>query len=1363
MLRIILIWIGLILSGFNASGQIEEFLFRKISPPEGFTFGNIKTIAEDNNGFIWFGTEHGLYRFNSRKVDKYTYQSNEINTIPNDNIEKLLKDKKDRLWILTANGICIFNEQTQDFIQLKLKNIDEDAEITSFNDIIENSLGEFFVIRNNKLCSINLKDSTIQTVNFHPNDAATSVSFAVFDNSDNLWIGTFNGHVFKSPPPYHEFQLVCHHREDRIQSICQDNATFWIGYEFQGADHINEQGLIIDHYSESSASTFKLPSNRVRAIVKDESNRIWIGTYNGISLVTREHRAQIIKKDFYNNLPHNSIHSLFVDSKDGLWIGTWSGGLAYLNKYDNQFLHFNRNQDKNSLYNNIVSSICQDSNGNIWVATEDGGLNKFNRQQKEFKYFSVKDTENGPTNIKCIVSDNNNLLWIGTYGKGIWTFDIETETFYKPSFLNPEIKNIYTILIEKNGIWIGTFGDGLFFYDLDNKNLTKFTTDYTNPTSISSNSIRVLLTDSYGGLWVGTQNGLNYLPKGANSFTRYFSNNTRGLTISNNQIFSLFEDMHGQIWIGTGGGGVDCYNPGDGSIAVLTKENGLSGNNVFGILEDGKGNMWFSTENGITRYSPGEKSFKNFSTEDGLQGKQFIPGAAFATQTGEFMFGGPNGFNLFNPENLSENPLQPDVFITNLEINNEKVDPKNPKIPFLKAVNTTEILELRHEQNSLAFDFVSNNYIQSTKNQFRYRMLNYQDDWINAGSESRAIFTKIPPGNYTFEVIGSNNDGIWNTKPARLEIEILAPFWKSNVAYFIYFFVFLISVWFLRKEIILRNNLKRQILIEKVKRENEEELHQMKLQFFTNISHEFRTPLTLILSPLEVIMNKKYHDNDTREHLTMIQRNAQRLRMLINQIIDFRRFELNKMVYSPAKTDIISMCMGICDHFEVHARDKSISFYMASSFKKLEMKVDKDKLDKILFNLLSNAFKFTPEGGNICLNVEENEADALIEKSDFSTNPELTGKVLAIHVSDSGPGITTDEIAAIFERFNKNVVNNQFQGTGIGLHLSREYTHLHNGAITIKRLPEKGVIFSVLLPIQNEIKIGETKSEILKSWIDTERNPVPEDESSFLPAGSKNEPSTSVLIVEDNYDMLKQIKHLLKNDFKVITASNGLQGLELAREIFPDIIISDIVMPGIDGIELCKNIKNDIQTSHIPVILLTAVSETEKHIKGLDTGADAYIIKPFDNNLLKAQIANLIKAKERLKKAFKESEEKWASDSNLNQRDKNLVEKSAQIVEKHLLDPNFSVEQLAEELGVSRSSLHRKMRVLINQSATEFIRYVRMKKALKFLKEGNLNIDEIGFAVGFNSHSYFSQCFKKLYGKTPTEYLAELKMNKELK
>lgn len=1335
----------------GTKAQDNELMFRRISPEEGFTYGAIKVIREDANGFIWFGTEHGLYRYNSREVAKYVRETGNIHSIPGNNIDDLFKDSQGRLWVAANKEFCYFDESMQHFVRIDLEGSECDEQSVAADRIIQNKKGEMYVLHCNHVFKMDFSDSLFRKVNIGLQDPADNITFIEFDNSDNLWAGTNHGYLYSSPEPYDRFELFYHRLTDRIQAICQDNNTFWIGYETDGADHVNSQGILIQHYSHYGTDTDGLTGNdRVRGIIKDSENRIWIGTNNGLLLVSRN-RTRLIRRDYYNNLPHNSIHSVFMDSRNGIWIGTWSGGLIHLGKNKTQFLHFNHNPGNKPLMSNVVSSFAEDKAGSVWISTEDGGLNHFNRATKEFNSFAGKIPGSSPGNIKKICFDGRNRLWLGTYATGLWSFDASATTYRRHPVGGKTNISIYDIMCDGNGIWLASFGDGLIYFNPEKDEIRKYVSGTNDPYSISSNLTRTLLLDSYGGLWIGTQNGLNYKPKGSEQFSRYFYNQYGLQSISNNQIFTLFEDSSGFIWIGTGGGGVNYFDPETSEFSVLNREDGLAGSSVYGILEDKNGNLWFSTENGLSCFSPRNRSFRNFTKEDGLQGNQFNPGAAYECSNGEFLFGGPNGFNLFNPDLITRNPVPPSVFIASLEINNQKVDPSSGHESVRAAVHTLEELVLKHHQNTLSFGFVSNNFIQPNKNQFRYRLVNYQNQWIDAGTTGKATFTMVPPGKYILEVIGSNNDGIWSEQPARLKISILNPFWKSLPAYLLYVMLLTAAALFLRREMILRQRLKNQLLIEKVQRENEENLHQMKLRIFTNISHEFRTPLTLILSPLEFIMAKKNHDKDTRDHLEMIRRNANRLRMLINQIIDFRRFELGKIEYNPVRTDLIRLCREICTHFESYAVDKSVSFRMESPFSALEINLDPEKLDKVIFNLISNAFKYTPDGGSIRLTVGERDLQAA-PAAGFSTNPELSGKVIAIRVADSGPGVPENDIPRLFDRFYRSE-NGMLQGTGIGLHLCSEYTRLHKGAITVENLPEKGLAVTVMLPVKPEEVQSGTLRKTSKRWEASHSDEKREDEIRV----NRKELNYSVLVIEDNLDMQRQIRILLENDYKVVVASNGKQGLQMTREIYPDLVLSDIIMPEMDGLELCSKLKEDLQTCHIPVILLTALSDTEKQIDGLEFGADAYITKPFDNKLLKAQISNLLNSRIRLQKSFKESEEKWAGDINLNQRDKNLIEKSVQIIEKHLLDSGFSVEQLSQKLGVSRSSLHRKMKALTNQSATEFIRYVRLRKAVKLMKEGLLNIDEICYAVGFNSHSYFSQCFKQQFGKTPTEYITDLK------
>jgi signal transduction histidine kinase/ligand-binding sensor domain-containing protein/DNA-binding response OmpR family regulator len=1339
-----------ILTSLFAEAQSYDLQFRNVSPQGGLTYSSVKAIAEDARGLMWFGTEHGLFRYNTTTIQKYIHQQEDPHSIPSNNVLHLFKDRSGRLWISTYGALCFFDESGQSFTTIRLKEDPQVRSNSTIRQVLQNQNGDLFTLHSDQFSRLNLSDSVYEALPLRLTDESDVLTHAFFDATDNLWIGTDNGYVYFSQPPYKDFSVFCRVQESSVRCLKKDNNTLWIGYEWGGVDHVNEQGLLIEHYDQRNTGATYLPHNRVRQIVKDQENRIWIATYSGLLIISKS-ETQLIRKNPYNKLTHNSIHSMFIDSRNSIWIGTWSGGVAYYSAYDHQFLHFNMSRGGNSLSmnSNVVSSFAEEPDGTVWIGTENGILNRFDRKDNTFKPFVIQRASTGTGNIKCIALDHHNRLWVGTLSNGLWYFDKQSQLFRHVDIFNVPIVNLYAILPDENGLWLGTYNIGLFYYDFSTQKVIAFRPNATDPNSVSSIQIRAIFKDSYGGLWVGTHSGLNYKPKGSSNFTRYYYNNTKGQRISNNEVFTVWEDHSGKIWIGTAGGGVDCYDPETRQFTNLTPKEGLAGYNVYGVLDDNRGNLWFSTDNGISCYHPDEKIFKNYSQEDGLQGNQFNPGAVFKCRDGSMLFGGPNGFNLCMPNAIKTNPFVPEVVLTNLFINNKKVTSTDPNGPLKRSLSSLEKLELKYFQNSLIFEFVSTNYIQPQKNQFRYRLINYEDNWQEAQNEDRAIFTKIPPGTYTLEVVSANNDGVWSTTPTQLAVTIFPPLWLTGYAYAFYFLLIATILWFIRKEMTIRKELKEQLLLERVTRENEEKLHQMKLQFFTNISHDFRTPLSLILSPLEDILSDPGLSPKATGDLTMIQRNAKRLRRLIDQLLDFRKLEFNKAVYTPAYADINGLCRDICHDFEMYACDKSISFRFESSLPKAKIVFDPDKMDKVIFNLLSNAFKYTPEHGEISLSAEVTGMEKEMSHFDYATDPLPTGTVLLIRVKDNGSGIGKDELANIFERFYQTQ-GSYGQGAGIGLHLCREYVRMHQGTILVQSSPGNGAVFTLLIPLITGGSVITESATNKESW--AVEQPEPDDD-----VFSDEKQTHSILLVEDNPEMQKYIRRLLKDEYRVLIAGNGIQGFEMANELYPDLIISDIMMPGIDGFELCRRLKEDIRTSHIPVILLTALSETDKKVSGLKTGADAYLTKPFDNKLLKAQIANLLAARRRMQQAFTESQEKWAADANVMPPDRKLMDKAIAIVDKHILDANFTVEQLAAELNMSRSSLHRKMRALTSQSATEFIRYIRLKKAIKLMKEGNYNIDEVGYAVGFNSHSYFTQSFKKQFGKTPSAYLNDQK------
>ena len=1331
-----------LLYGLNGSSQDDPILFRRVSPQGGFTYGAVRTITQDSLGSVWFGAEHGLYRYNSEEFQKYFSNPEDSTSLPGDNIRKILTTKKGKLWVVTSDGACYFNYQTNQFVPVQLAVHPKTTNLSTIQNIAENNRGQLVAVFYNHIGIFQSQTSNqvdILPFKFQNNESLSSVTF---DSSDQLWIGTNRGAVYRSTPPYQTMELFCKHRSETVLTLCSDNNTLWIGYDWGGADHVNENGTIIQHYDQKKRGDAYIPHERVRQILKDSQNRIWLATYSGILLVSKNGN-QIIKSNRYNNLPANSIYSLYSDSQNGIWIGTWSGGLTYYNPNENRFLHIQQLATDNISEGDVVSSFAEDQNGIIWIGSENDGLGSYNPKTKEFKHYQIPKKIAASPNIKSLAIDHQNRLWLGIFSKGLWLFDQQTKHFKEVKILNEKRVHIYNIWPVENGLWLASFSHGVIFYNFETKKITRYSNNSSDPNSLSSNTARCLIKDSYGGIWVGTNYGLNYLAKGSTKFQRYLASAAKN-GISNDEIFSLQEDHAGKIWIGTGGGGVDCFDPNTGQFRNFTKADGLAGFNVYGILEDNQANLWFSTENGISCYNPQSNHFRNFHEDNGLQGNQFNPGAAYKTTTGLFLFGGPNGYNMINPASIGLNSFNPVARIARMYVNNVPLE--NYEKKQFNFVTTLSSIELPYYENSLSFEFVASNYILPDRNRFRYRLKGYDDQWVDSGVEGLATFTKIPPGNYILEVMASNNDGIWSSQITHLVITITPPFWLTWYAYLFYLMLLVVTAIIIRKALVIRRQLKDELLVERVKNEKEEELHQAKLQLFTNISHEFKTPLTLILSPLDHIMRNRKFDPDTDDHLQMVKRNADRLNRLISQVIDFRKLELGKSSFHPQPTDLVKLGMEVCDFFKVYAKDKHIDFSLTAEIPQLVSQADEEKIDKVLFNFLSNAFKNTPDGGVIKVQIRQLPLLNKLFKTGFCTNTKLDGSGIEIRVDDNGNGIDPQELPLIFNRFYQGEETLQ-QGTGIGLHLCREYAEMHQGAIYVESELGRGSRFSLILP--TDILIENEEPQLEKKWFEPQKGETLEEE----PVVS----GQTILIVEDHLEMQRHLRYIFQDEYHVLTASNGNQGFDIASEFSPNLIVSDVMMPGKDGFELCAQLKEDIRTSHIPVILLTALSETDKHISGLQTGADAYMTKPFDDLLLKAQVKNLLKSRTKLQESFVNSQEEWEGDTSLMPADKNLVTKAIRIIERHLQDVNFSVEMLAAELNISRSSLHRKIKALTNQSSTEFIRYVRLKKAIQLMKDGNYNIDEIGYAVGFNSHSYFTQSFKKQFGETPSAYMNDLK------
>lgn len=1334
----------------------------KVSPEGGVTYNSVMCIAEDEMGYIWFGSNDGLFRYNSIDFKRYSHFQKDIHSISTNRINKLHKDLSGKLWIATENGLCLYNRKQDNFITYSLQD--------QFGNPTGKNITAFFQTRDSSYWfadergfgTINLKKN--QAFYKQINGKNSEVNHLHLDDRGTIWVFFDDGEIYYQTLESNTFYFFSKALPANILSVLVDQDKIWVAYGTYGLLCLNMDGSEHANFKAENEKETELPSNQVRSLLKDENGLIWAATYKGVALIQDFKVISIINPRNYSELPNHSVWSLYKDSQKNIWIGTFYGGLCFHSKYSNYFNHHTQSGPGISLSFNIVSSFIEVPGSlEIIVATEDGILNYFNPQTNIFTRQNVSYDGINVSNIKSLSFDKNGTLWLGTYEHGVLYKEKNSKEFKRLKLAFLEGIQALDILADTDGIWVSNYPLGVYFYNFKTGESKSYHHNPLDINSISSNIVRQILKDKEGNIWFGTLNGLNMLKKESNVFIHFFHEDNNPSSLSSNIIYSMYEDEKGFLWIGTNGEGLDRFNPENGETEHLTTKDGLSGNEIFSILQDRNKNLWFTTNQGLCMFNPKEKSIRTFNNSNGISNNRFNPNAAISSSDGELYFGGTNGFIRFKAENITSNITPPTTIITDLYINNNPVLPGDENSLLQDVIAKTKSLELPYTQNSIGFRFVTNNYIDPSKNRFKYRMLGFNDEWISIPYNERATFTKIPAGRYSFEVKAANNDGVWNEVPTTISVRIFAPFWLRWYAYISYFILVSLILFYIRNQIIKQQKLKKEIEFEKISRENKDHLHLMKLQFFTNISHEFRTPLTLIQGPVNRLLKREDQPEEVQKHLLLIKNNTDRLLRLINQFLDFRKVDAEKLKLNPVHADIISFCRNIYSCFEENAKQRNFDFKFISDLSKLKIDFDPDRLDKVLFNLLSNAFKHTPDDGEVCFEVYSNVKHASkISGKTYSFGEEITDNFIEITVSDTGKGISEKHLHSIFDRFYQ-IENNSQTGTGIGLSLSKNYVLVHRGQMIVNSELGRGTEFKLYIP---QHQTGTLNSENNNENIDTSTinytsNKISKTDKELLNKEKAVNQEALILIVEDNLELLNYLGDVIKNHFRVAKARNGRIAVEQIYSMYPDLIISDVMMPELDGIELCEIIKTDIKTSHIPIILLTALNSVKDRISGIQSGADAYLGKPFDDDLLIAQVNSLLESRKRLRESFSSKEINWEEKYSSFDLDKKLLVKAVSVVEENISDVDLSVQELASKLHLSRTHLHRKLKSLTNQSASEFIRDVRLKNAVKLMKEGKLKVNEVGYAVGFNSHNYFTRSFKKQYGVSPSDYMRDKSRERE--
>ena len=1354
--------------------QKNEIKFEHLSLEQGLSNKAVFSIIQDKRGFMWFATFNGLNKFDGYTFTVYKSEPHDLKSLSDNKVSSIIEDQTGMIWIGTyIGGLNKFDPEKECFT--RYNHDPNDPNSISENGIItlyEDKAGVLWIGTYTALNKFEPETETFTNYKHHPNDSKSlgeNEVLAIYeDRLGVLWVGTNGGGLNKFDRNKDTFIHYKHDPNnsnslgsDRVHSIHEDQwGNLWIGTNGGGLNKFDQEKEIFTRYINNQNNTNSISSNFVGDIYEDRSGILWIGTNDGgLNKYDRERNNFAHYKHDSNDaqsLSDNRVLSFCEDNSGVIWIGT-NDGLNKIVKRKEYFIHYkNIPGDPNSLSNNSVYSICEDQFGQIWIGTFGGGLNLFNRISETFIHF--KHNPRDPTSLSnnrvlSVYQDRTGILWVGTLGGGLNKFDRDKKSFthYRYNYNDPNSiseDEVLTIYEDKEGtLWIGTDQQGLNKFDREKEIFIRYKNNPSNPNSLSCNDVIPIYEDHTGVLWIGTdRKGLNKFDRETETFTHYKYNPNNPKSLSYNSVGPIYEDDTGVLWIGTYGGGLNKFNRDMEGFQHYDEKDGLADNVIYGILQDGNRNLWLSTNKGLSKFNLDTEKIKNYNITDGLQDNEFNQGAYLKSKSGEFYFGGINGFNVFHPDSIHDNLHMPQIVITDFQLFNKSVpvgfDKATNRTILNKSITDTKKIELRYVDNTFSFEFAALDYTNPIKNKYAYKMEGLDDKWIYTNASRRfATYTNLVPGEYTFRVKGSNNDGIWNEEGTSISIIIFPPWWKTTWAYMLYVTLTIGFLYYLWKLKMRRIRIKHDYEMSKFEAKKLHEVDEMKSTFFANISHEFRTPLTLILGPVKEFINNE-KDTKKKEELSIIYKSADRLNGLVNQLLDLSTLEAGKMKLETTSEDVIPLLKGLVLSFASLAERKKIQLNFNSNLSELEVYLDRDKIEKIMSNLLSNAFKFTPEGGTI--NVDVNKSELNVE----------------IIIYDNGIGISEDRLGNIFNRFYQvdGSRNREHEGTGIGLALTKELVELHKGTIEVVSGEGKGTTFTIKLPLgKDHLKPGEVCEE------KKEKEKIISPDSDLIPDEEKQGEKIDIaiytdkekpllLIVEDNADVRNYIKGYLGKEYRLLEAKDGEDGLNKAFEHIPDLIVSDVMMPKLDGFQFCENIKTDERTSHIPLILLTAKASGQDKIEGLETGADDYIMKPFDAKELKVRVKNLIDQRKKIIYHYKSQGSFEISNLNITSKDKKFITKAIEIINNHISDENFDVNTFAKEIGLSRVQLHRKLVALIGHSPGDVIRLVRLTKAAKLIQSKFGNISEIALEVGFNNPANFAKAFRIQFGTSPSEY-----------
>lgn len=1368
--------------------QYNNLKFENLSTSNGLSSSTCEEIFQDKEGFLWFGTIDGLNKYNGYEFEVFRSVLNDPTSISNNRITAIDEDNEGNLWIGTTNGLNLFNKQTNCFTRI---NLYKELSLSSssqkvINDLFYDSINnDLWVGTNTGAIKISLSDYNINKHNYHfsyyinnQSDINSidnnSVNIIQKDNQNIIWLITKGEHLnryntksdnfdriyIKKKTPY-----ILNHIPKKM--FIDADGDFWIGNDLSNLILWNRKNNIFKHVSLTKQS---IP---VFDIYQDKKGMFWVSTdVNGLYLFDKKGEKITLKENILNDfsdpfsLPNNKPTKIFEDGKGIYWIGSYDKGVSKLDASNYLFGHYYyKPNNKDGLNQKTIQSVLEDSKERIWVSTYNGGLNLFDQKTKKFKHYSSKiNNPKGLSSNKIMYTfeDSDKCIWICTLDGGVNRFHPDTNKF--ETFVHDEKdslsigqSSVWTGVEDtKKRVWFGLRTEGISIYDPHKKQFKNYKTGYGREKRLLSNSVLCMFIDSKNLLYIGTSLGLNVVD--LNIIEEQLPGDIDFETVEVKEINGsgvnyVTEDHYGNIWVGSDKG-VFKLNTKMELQESYSNQNGLPNNLVVGIQEDDNQNIWITTKGGLSLLNPKNHKFKNFNTHDGIQGPEFQSKSIFKTKDGRIIVGGINGFNIFYPDDIiipTSVDLKPQI--TKFKLNNKTIfagDIVDDRVLLNKGISDSRNITLNYDENYISFEFIALYFDNPEQVNYAYRMKGLDDEFIDIGSNRVVNLSNLEYGKYTFEVKASTIGHLETAQTVSVHIKILPPLWKTWWAYLIYFVLGGLLFWFILHYYTL-----------KIQENQQHELDQLKLQFFVNVSHEFRTPLTLILNPVDKILSNINNNPEViKSSAVSIQRSARRLLHLVNQLLDYRKMDVGMSPLQLEKGDFLKFSHDIFSLFKDLAFKKEIEYNFMSESDKIVILFDFDKVEKIITNLISNAIKFTNGGGKITVSID-NVSPRSNRKKSFLTKKGNLNEYIEITVEDTGVGLDKEQIKNIFSRFyNLDVTKT---GTGIGLNFTKGLVELHGGEISVESNHQKGTKFIVKLPsninekpeevenVKNEFLINSMKAVEYEMLISNDEVASEKQDSEANDGDTKK---ATILVVEDNKELRKHLIDDLKDIYIIKEAVNGEEGLKIVKKHFPDIVISDVMMPKMDGFEMCKQIKTELETCHIPIILLTAKTLEEDRVQGYEHGADGYLSKPFVTSVLKARINNLLESKRRLKQRFSELGGIFpSSEVTTNNIDEAFLDKATKIIIDNISDVDFKQDLLLKEMNIGRSQFYRKINSLTGSNPSNFIRTIRLRYASELLLKNNYSIKEVTHMSGFNSTAYFSKTFKELFDVTPSQFI----------